>query len=855
MIPVTWTAGQQLALRQLLDMVAARPGAIEVIDVIAPGRPGVTMRIDLSLNLGDVVHAPGGVRVRTRERFLIDVGVHFPYAPPSVSVRHQRWAEAHHVQWGRHLCLYAAPSIEWQPGDGMRGLIERLLLWVEKAAIGQLDPDDRPRHPPVAYASGADELMVIRADLGDRVPWSAPGRIGPVYLVAVCEQRDDRLDVVDWQTPQEFALRGSQPHRRQDDGAVVVGAAAVVVDAEPFFEYPSRASQLVAGLHGAGVDHETFMELVAAVAATNAVIDAATVGSTPLIVVVGTPSRHLGYGPRLAHLVAWRMDSFTEQVAQLLTEVDALDLPDLRTRVLELGQSWFNLATTEWLRVLEDRPEVTVRRDHVSPAAWLTGKRILILGCGALGGPVADSCVRAHAASIVLVDNGIVTPGILVRQQYTDADIGTAKAIALADRLRGVYPTTAVHGMVRDAVSMFIGPDATVPDVDLIIDATADIGVRAAIEIARSRSRVTWPPIVTMLIGHQARHGLVALARPEATGASHDIFRRFGLAINGPHRVAFADVADDFYPDLPRTATFQPEPGCSTPTFIGSATEVTALAATMMSAALDSLTAPTDVTPHASQQPMAVAAVRLDTRDDHPSVGRGAAWLGWPNDTVVTEERDHMQVRISATAMAEMRAETRRGARVRGDRIETGGMLVGALDEAAMCIYIDTACGPPPDSRLSDLHFEHGTEGAQHLIDHHLKRSRGTSGFIGMWHTHPYGIAAPSPTDRAGMAELVTPITGGPTQALMLILGGDKNTWTAWRSDASPPQPPNLYATLVRRAAVGPNQTRVPAPQGLNYHPGGYRQSLPTARTATPRRRRWRPWKRRPAAPRKVDPQ
>ena len=342
------------------------------------------------------------------------------------------------------------------------------------------------------------------------------------------------------------------------------------------------------------------------------------------------------------------------------------------------AQSWFDLAKTDWLRVLEDRPEVTIRRDHASPAAWLTGKRILVLGCGALGGPAADSCVRARAASVVLVDNGIVTPGILVRQQYTDADIGKAKATALADRLRGVYRTTTVRGLVRDAVSIFTAPDATVarrrphhrrdrrhrgPRRD------RDRPLRAV------RGRVATDP------DHAGRPpgppGLVALARSEATGAAHDIFRRFGLAINGPHRTAFADVADDFYPDPPRAATFQPEPGCSAPTFVGSAVEVTALAATMMSAALDALAGHADAAPDASQLPMAVAAVRLDTRDDHPSTGQGAAWLGWPNDTVITEERDHLQVRISATAMAEMRAETRRGARVRGDRIETGGMLVG----------------------------------------------------------------------------------------------------------------------------------------------------------------------------------
>ena len=36
----------------------------------------------------------------------------------------------------------------------------------------------------------------------------------------------------------------------------------------------------------------------------------------------------------------------------------------------------------------------------------------------------------------------------------------------------------------------------------------------------------------------------VALARPDATGSGHDIFRRFGLAVTGQHRTAFKDVED-----------------------------------------------------------------------------------------------------------------------------------------------------------------------------------------------------------------------------------------------------------------------------------------------------------------------
>src|SRR5260370_38972322 len=86
------------------------------------------------------------------------------------------------------------------------------------------------------------------------------------------------------------------------------------------------------------------------------------------------------------------------------------------------------------MRVMETRPEVTRRRDQDTPSSWLAGRRVLVLGSGALGAPVSEFCVRASGKELTVADCAVGNPGLLVRQPYTDADIGLGKDCAAANR-------------------------------------------------------------------------------------------------------------------------------------------------------------------------------------------------------------------------------------------------------------------------------------------------------------------------------------------------------------------------------------------------------------------------------------
>ncbi|MFD2420393.1 ThiF family adenylyltransferase [Amycolatopsis pigmentata] len=831
------TIGQRLAAEQLAEIADGSDGAVEVLGVPRCTHGGQVVILDISLDCTGITSADEGIRVRARERFQLEIGPDFPFSVPQVRVAHNKWAGSPHVQWGHIVCLYAAPSVEWVPADGMRGLVDRLIIWLRHAAAGDLDPEGQPLHPPVAYTTSAADVVVVRPDVPRDLepPTAAIG--GPQFLVAVCEHGyDGRADVTEWITPSQWKQRFQLADingNLDDRGQRPFGAAVVLLDADIGFEYPDNARTLVAGLGAAGVGPEALLGLLGSVAAINARLDNAhtiqghELPPRPLYMFVGTPSRRSAEETRrFTHLVCWRLG---ESDRRLIADAVLAGVSTLSSHPEIAG--WVDQASVSWVQVFETRPQVTRRRDQDSAATWLTRKNVLILGCGAVGAPAAEICVRADAASVTVADSGIVNPGILVRQPYVNADIGDYKAIALAKRLNQIHhDDDRVHPLPGNVLQTLLNDRFPTTQYDLIIDATADAAVESRLEQCRSTISGDWPPVLTLMIGHDARRGITAVSRSSATGCGRDMLRRLAIAVCGPRHDQFADIADDFFPDPPRTQMFQPEPGCSAPTFVGSAAEVGALAAHLMTAGLDALTGRAS----AACQPMAVAVVRLN--NSSPDIA-GMSWLGWDNDVVLHDTAAGFEIRISPMAIREMRAESTRSARIRGRKIETGGMLLGQIDEACRCIWIDTATGPPPDSKLSAYHFEHGTHGVRELVDHHYTRTRQVTAFVGMWHTHPDQAAQPSATDQAAMRQLLTPPMLDAPRALLFILGGEEDLWSTWLRDG---QVPDSYARLVRQAhtAAVPPPHALPAEHEATFWTGGYH----TTHCGVQSRPRQRPW-------------
>ena len=670
--------------------------------------------------------------LRDREPLALRLHADFPFKKPKLYFCHKRFIGYPHVQWGNSICLYQSET-EYDPADGMFGFMERVRVWMLAAGRGQLDPDDAPLHPPVAYASSPNSF-VVRANTPP-VELDGPVWFGRADLIKV---RDDRFDLVGWSHIADWG-----------DGLPEHPVAGAMLLSKPLAtEYPSKVNDLLKLVEGAGVEFGSIYAMLR-------LISLLTKDGEPGFLVLGAPMRRKAAGePLRQHLTVWEIEAEPMQVLRSMIKGAGEDL-EARDALVK----WMVEAEIRWCTALEDRIEIVHRRDGETVLSVIAGKRVLLFGCGALGSAVAETIVRCGAASLHVVDSGIVRPGLLVRQRFSDADIGRPKAQALKDRLDSLGLPCKVAKEVCDlstaALSRF-----NLEEIDLVIDATASIPVTHRIE----RDLRTTPlraPLISMSVSAAASHGCVSVRMPEFEGGPHGIARQAKLeafARNPRHPLVKA-----FWPEPGQTKVFQPEPGCSEPTFIGSAADIDYHAAGLLNVGVM----------RAIELKSSQASMDLMTAPWVPRPSRQADQLSYAFEgRARNQERRHdYRVLISPDATRGMGAAMRRNARVQSDKFETGGLIFGEIDDSHRTIWIDSVSGPPPDSESSPEKFLCGVSGTPELARIKASRTGNSSQFVGIWHTHPVSIGRPSSDDLAAMFQLLYLQEHPPRQVVMLIVG------------------------------------------------------------------------------------
>lgn len=129
----------------------------------------------------------------------------------------------------------------------------------------------------------------------------------------------------------------------------------------------------------------------------------------------------------------------------------------------------------------------------------LSDSTVLLIGCGALGTVIAEQLVRGGIGALRICDRDIVETTNLQRQvlfDESDANAGTPKAIAAAERLSRINSSVRVEPHVVDVhggnIEQLIGGTGNVKRVDVILDGTDNAEVRYLINDAAVKHGVPW---------------------------------------------------------------------------------------------------------------------------------------------------------------------------------------------------------------------------------------------------------------------------------------------------------------------------------------------------------------------------
>lgn len=124
----------------------------------------------------------------------------------------------------------------------------------------------------------------------------------------------------------------------------------------------------------------------------------------------------------------------------------------------------------------------------------ITNTKLTIFGCG-LGSVIAELALRSGFIHMTVVDGDTVDITNLNRQMFTQADVGTYKAEALAKRLKSINPDADITYINKFVSSNETWHHALIKQSDFIIDTIDISSIKAMLDIHRV-ARANNKPIV-----------------------------------------------------------------------------------------------------------------------------------------------------------------------------------------------------------------------------------------------------------------------------------------------------------------------------------------------------------------------
>jgi hypothetical protein len=540
-----FTDWQKSAVRELRRVAAALPEDFQLVGQPESESIGLGLVVArIRLRTGALTRAPHGLPLREHEEFLLRIGPDH-LSPPLVEVDHGRFLGQAHVLQGQRLCIYLDSSREWNPQLGFASAIDRLHDWLRDAAAGRFNSQSALFHAVggVLHHTPGAPTLVVREAGGTFKAQRAFLTIRSLHRHDLHYERSspDQQQTVVFEVAEPLPLgAGSRLHE-----------LLLVLDTAP-----TRGTYFV---RHADPQSPAFLTALAAAATRNP-------DGTPQTFMLAIP--HPNGGP--PHLLAGRVPASAADELRRLVKVRRGPMINISPDMLD------DQTPLEWCTVSDERDSVTTRRDANRPTSAFHGKTVHIWGCGGLGSWIAEFIARAGAKRLVLCDPGMITGGLLVRQNFTEEDIGAGKAEALKQRILAIRDDIEVEAHVGRIPEDFA---TSIPAANLVIDATISRAIGQLLDVfAPVSDRPLFAQVATD--AGTSTLGLLTVSDRTNPKGPNAIDQQIGDIVTAAGDL---EPFHTFWKGISSRDELIPTRGCSIPTFHGSAADLAAVAASLTS--------------------------------------------------------------------------------------------------------------------------------------------------------------------------------------------------------------------------------------------------------------------------------
>jgi hypothetical protein len=715
-----------------LRVIAAHPNVVSISNDVINSDTS-TRQVDVAIRLGlpnawmADGHSPNGIRSIEPVTFLFPAS--FPLKAPTLRLRADFDRSVAHVRPGEpgdrpEPCIFEGNLTELQQQQGVAGIINQLVVWLENAALERLINPAQGWEPvrrdglrgfiiadaavlrglvsrKAGYAAFGFEYWSFSIDSG------GPGLHGeidreqltlnPKTTHTIFTERQP-VKGKDWRIGRSLALV-SWPGRHASGELVIADRyqPETVTDVGSLF---TRADE-----YGCGEPLRAGLRWL-----ETCLSGYEASSSRPIVVVL--------CARRPFHIIG--SDSAIELCPYVVEIVAQKLLPaGDRTAVRPAGHR--HSISVPLLRQLSGGDFIE------ETPAWIQ------IGCGSLGSKIALHLARAGRAPVTVIDSSNLSPHNAARHGLVPASgpmqlpwMGS-KAEALAQAIEGLGQRT--EAISRDVVEI-VRDKKEVKRVFprkawAVVNSTASLSVREALGSVPSGAEL--PRVIETSLFANGRLGLISVEGPGRNPDTLDLIAE--MYVHARENEGLRAVIFGSRDALTWQAIGE---GCGSATMIMSDARISMYAAPMaetisrmQSASLPDLGR------------VLVGAVAAD--------GIGVAWSDHavaPAVVVPVEGGGDWRVRVSARAAVKIAREVEQW-----PGVETGGIVMGRISEAGQTFYIADVLPAPPDSQRAAHEFILGTDGAGQMICEYAE-SCGYSLFcLGTWHNHLTASGA-SNTDR-----------------------------------------------------------------------------------------------------------